>query len=204
MGPLDATTVLSLTVFSSLTRVSAQWQQYLKSIPALWTKLDFSSARKMVPRSAVQKYLNWSKCNATEVVINRFVTPQDRLLPHFARICRPLKTLRIDSGSPNESLIKAVSIPENLRTLILSRDCETTTDCVCQVLSQCPSLIRAEFQNINYPVNARRLPWPADMLKLQILKLHLGQSRGSGGTRFNMALIVGSSSMKIILSLTFQ
>lgn len=157
----------------SITRVSVQWQRYVKSMPALWTKLDFSAARKMVPRSAVQKYLNWSKCNATEVRINRFVAPQDRLLPHFARICRPLETLRIDSGSPNESLIKAVSIPENLRTLILSRDCEMTADCVSQVLSKCRTLIRAEFHHISYPANSRLLSWPADTLKLQILKLHL-------------------------------
>ncbi|KAL8937576.1 MAG: hypothetical protein Q9211_003612 [Gyalolechia sp. 1 TL-2023] len=162
----------------SLTRVSAQWQQYLKSMPGLWTKLDFSAARKMIPKSAIQKYLNLSKCNATEVVINRFVALQDRFLPHFARACRPLETLRIESGSLNESLIKAVSVLDNLQTLVLSRDCETTLDCASQVLDHCPTLIRAEFHHICFPVNAHRPSWPASMLKLQTLKLHLEEDRG--------------------------
>lgn len=176
-------------------------------MPGLWTKLDFSAARKMIPRSAIQKYLNLSKCNATEVVINRFVAPQDRFLPHFARICRPLETLRIESGSPNESLIKAVSISDNLQTLVLSRDCETTPDCVSQVLGHCPSLIRAEFHHISFPVNAHRPSWPASMLKLQTLKLHLeeGSSRGGPGwvaaQVFTMLSIVGSSYMNSLLSL---
>ncbi|KAL8941939.1 MAG: hypothetical protein Q9216_001967 [Gyalolechia sp. 2 TL-2023] len=155
--------------------------QYLKSKPGLWTKLDFSAATKIIPRSAVQKYLNLSRCNANEVVISRFVAPQDRFLPHFARICRPLETLRIESGSPNESLIKAVSITENLRTLVLSRGCETTTDCVTQVLEHCPTLIQAEFHHIKFPMNGRHPPWPASMLKLQTLKLHLEEGSGGGG-----------------------
>ncbi|KAL8695981.1 MAG: hypothetical protein Q9201_007881 [Fulgogasparrea decipioides] len=45
----------------SLTCVSKTWRGFLQSIPSLWTRLDFSNARRSVPQRAVQQYIRHSQ-----------------------------------------------------------------------------------------------------------------------------------------------
>ncbi|KAL8722220.1 MAG: hypothetical protein Q9225_001265 [Loekoesia sp. 1 TL-2023] len=156
----------------SLTRVSARWQEYLKSIPSLWTKLDFSAAKASIPKSTIQKYLRFSKGDTTEVVW-KFVAQEERFLSQIPTICRKLKSLRIENGFPTVSLIKAVSIADNLSTLILSKNAGTTLDCVSQILGRCSTLLRAEFYYIEASVRIRRPSWPSNVLRLQALILEL-------------------------------
>ncbi|KAL9047364.1 MAG: hypothetical protein Q9206_006825 [Seirophora lacunosa] len=50
----------------SLIRVSSKWQECLISMPILWKSLDFSVAKASISPSAIQKYLGFSKGNATK------------------------------------------------------------------------------------------------------------------------------------------
>lgn len=158
-------------------------------MPSLWHKLEFSAAkatRIRVPRSAMQKYLRFSRGEATEVVMSSFVGQDARFLPHVATVCRALETLRIESGWPNESLIKAVSITHSLKSLILSHDCRTTLDCVSQIFGGCSSLVRAEFHYVKVPDRSRRPSWPATVSRLRTLILNLKEVEA-----YTMPLIVG-------------
>ncbi|KAL8989395.1 MAG: hypothetical protein Q9177_001708 [Variospora cf. flavescens] len=156
----------------SLLRVSARWQEYLCSMPSLWKNLDFSAAKASIPRSAIQKYLGFSRGNTTQVVTSRFMSQEGRIFPHIFRVCRKLETLRINSGSPNESLIKAASIARNLKTLVLGTECHTTVDCVNQVLRRCLTLTRAEFYSVNSSTRERN-SWSSPMPKLHTLTMKL-------------------------------
>ncbi|KAL8763916.1 MAG: hypothetical protein Q9184_000359 [Pyrenodesmia sp. 2 TL-2023] len=156
----------------SIIRVSTQWRDYLTSKPGLWTKLDFSAAKTIIPGLAIQKYLRYAREAATEVVTSRLLFQQEKFLPHLARFCRKLETLYIKDGCSNESLIKAVSITGNLKSLSLSSDCAVTLDCVSQVLGHCLTLVRAEFHYILAPHPPRPPLWPRDLPKLQVLTLN--------------------------------
>ncbi|KAL9008868.1 MAG: hypothetical protein Q9173_006051 [Seirophora scorigena] len=136
----------------SLIRVSSKWQEYLISMPILWKSLDFSVANASISPSAIQKYLGFSKGNATHVIISRSVGQIPRILPYVFRVCRKLDTLQIDGGSPNDSLVKAASIARNLKTLILN---------TC-----------SEFHTVNSPRLIRN-PWSSPMPRLHTLTLKL-------------------------------
>lgn len=141
-------------------------------MPSLWKNLDFSAAKASIPRSAIQKYLSFSRGNTTQVVTSRFMSQEGRFFPHIFRVCRKLETLRINSGSPNESLIKAASIARNLKTLVLGTECHTTVDCVSQVLRRCLTLTRAEFYSV-YSSTRERNSWSSPMPKLHTLTMKL-------------------------------
>ncbi|KAL8916395.1 MAG: hypothetical protein Q9208_008542 [Pyrenodesmia sp. 3 TL-2023] len=156
----------------SIIRVSTQWRDYLTSMPGLWTKLDFSAAKSNIPGTAIKKYLQYSRKVATEVVTNRLLFQQDKFLRHVALFCRKLEILQIKDGCSNESLIRAVSITRNLKSLSLSSNCAVTLDCVSQVLGHGSTLVRAEFHHILAPHPPRPPLWPSNLPKLQALTLN--------------------------------
>ncbi|KAL8808198.1 MAG: hypothetical protein Q9182_000262 [Xanthomendoza sp. 2 TL-2023] len=43
----------------SLTRVSTSWREFLKSVPNLWTSLDFSNAAVNIPQNAIRKLVEF-------------------------------------------------------------------------------------------------------------------------------------------------
>ncbi|KAL8731841.1 MAG: hypothetical protein Q9166_003125 [cf. Caloplaca sp. 2 TL-2023] len=154
----------------SLTRVSRSWRDFLKSSPSLWTSLDFSKAKKNVPKTAIQRYIRFSRGRVTKLVMNRFTTQQPSNLYDIMSFCKELHHLEFGSGYINTSLIKAVSIAKNLKCLLLSERCETSLDCIGQILGKCPHLVRAEFHYVK--VNALARPqWQGDMSQLRILTM---------------------------------
>ena len=170
-------------------------------MPSLWTKMDYSAAKARIPSSAIHNYLSFSKGVTTDLSVNQFVAQQEKSLLHIVRLCRGLKNFRIHSGSPNQSLIKAVSMTRNLRSLMVH--CDTTPDCVSQVLGRCPTLTRLEFHRISTPISTRRFSWPSNIPKLRALTLHLDISSPHLGwpisVGFALPSIVGSVFSKLLL-----
>ncbi|CAL8582863.1 hypothetical protein XPA_008506 [Xanthoria parietina] len=147
----------------SMTRVSTTWRDYLKSIPGLWANLDFSKAKANIPKAAIEKYIRCSRRTVT-----RLTTQQSINLQHVVTQCKSLEHLEIGGGYTNASLIKAASVARNLRCLLLPARCETSLDCVSQILGVCKNLVRAEFHNVTTTPSFRP-NWKGDMSRLRTL-----------------------------------
>ncbi|KAL9000977.1 MAG: hypothetical protein Q9169_000461 [Polycauliona sp. 2 TL-2023] len=156
----------------SLTRVSATWREYLTSTPRLWASLDFSKAKANVPKTAVQRYIRYSRRT-----VSRLTTSQSLNLQHVVTQCKSLEHLEIGGGYTNESLIKAMPAARNLKCLLLPTRCETSLDCVSQVLGICTSLVRAEFHSVTSTASITP-KWQGDMSRLRTLVVNV--TSGSG------------------------
>ncbi|KAL8882524.1 MAG: hypothetical protein Q9198_000492 [Flavoplaca austrocitrina] len=157
----------------SLTRVSRSWRDYLKSTPRLWANLDFSKAKANISRSAVQKYILFSGRT-----VARLTTQQSINLQHVVTQCKNLEHLQIGGGYSNASLIKAISIARNLTCLLLPSRCETSLDCISQILGVCTNLARAEFHSVTSTPSI--VPkWQGDMSRLRTLVVKVTSDQGS-------------------------
>ncbi|KAI4265677.1 MAG: hypothetical protein L6R38_009247 [Xanthoria sp. 2 TBL-2021] len=83
----------------SLTRVSTTWRDYLKSTPGLWATLDFSRAKADVPKTAIQKYIRFSRGT-----VSRLTTQQSINLQHVVTQCKTLEHLEIGDQGPRPEL----------------------------------------------------------------------------------------------------
>lgn len=159
--------------FRSLTRVSTTWRDYLKSTPGLWATLDFSKAKADVPKTAIQKYIRFSRGT-----VSRLTTRQSINLQHVVTQCKSLEHLEIGGGYSNASLIKAASVARNLRCLLLPARCETSLDCVSQILGVCKNLVRAEFHSVT-STQSIHPRWQGDMSRLRTLVVKVTDVQGS-------------------------
>ncbi|KAI4262194.1 MAG: hypothetical protein L6R42_002625 [Xanthoria sp. 1 TBL-2021] len=157
----------------SLTRVSTTWRDYLKSTPGLWATLDFSKAKADVPKTAIQKYIRFSRGT-----VSRLTTRQSINLQHVVTQCKSLEHLEIGGGYSNASLIKAASVARNLRCLLLPARCETSLDCVSQILGVCKNLVRAEFHSVT-STQSIHPRWQGDMSRLRTLVVKVTDVQGS-------------------------
>ncbi|KAL8850609.1 MAG: hypothetical protein Q9221_004479 [Calogaya cf. arnoldii] len=158
----------------SLTRVSTTWRDYLKSTPSLWASLDFSKAKADVPKAAIQRYILFSRGT-----VSRLTTRQSINLQHVVTQCKHnLEYLEIGGGYSNASLIKAASVARNLTCLLLPARCETSLDCVSQILGTCKTLVRAEFHSVT-STQAIHPKWQGDMSRLRALVVKVTSVQGS-------------------------
>lgn len=153
--------------------MSTAWRDYLKSTPSLWANLDFSKAKANICRAAVQKYILFSRRT-----VARLTTQQTINLQHVVTQCKNLEHLQIGGGFSNASLIKAISIARNLRCLLLPSRCETSLDCISQILGVCTNLVRAEFHSVTSTPSI--VPnWQGDMSRLRTLVVKVTSDDGS-------------------------
>ncbi|KAL8653094.1 MAG: hypothetical protein Q9226_003987 [Calogaya cf. arnoldii] len=169
----------------SLTRVSTTWQDYLKSTPSLWASLDFSKAKADVPKAAIQRYILFSRGT-----VNRLTTRQSINLQHVVTQCKHnLEHLEIGGGYSNASLIKAASVARNLTCLLLPARCETSLDCVSQILGTCKTLVRAEFHSVT-STQAIHPKWQGDMSRLRTLVVKVTNVQGSKPSFDSLMLMI--------------
>lgn len=162
-----------------LLRVSKTWLQLLISMPSLWSDLDFSAAKRPVTLGAVRKYIKRGNGTTTRVILDRFGSNAEKIPRYVATRCRGLNDLRIPGGLIGATILEAAPCASNLKTLIISKACQISCDAVGQLLSQCPSLERAEFESVT--AQNRTLIWEVDMPKLRALTLDTSKAvRGRG------------------------
>ena len=130
-------------------RVSKSWRDLLSSMPRLWANLDFSNAKKNVRLTTVRKYVKNGQGTCSAICFDHFGLFQQNILSYVASRCRGMREVRLLSGFVGASLLKAAPCAVNLQTLIISSQCETTSDTVSQLLQQCVNLERAEFHDVN-------------------------------------------------------
>ena len=172
--------------------MSTSWRDYLKSTPRLWADLDFSKAKANISRSAVQKYILFSGRT-----VARLTTQQSINLQHVVTRCKNLEHLQIGGGYSNASLIKAISIARNLTCLLLPSRCETSLDCISQILGVCTNLARAEFHSVtSTPSIAPK--WQGDMSRLRTLVVKITSDQGSKP----LFVCNGPSTMGVLLNKT--
>lgn len=151
--------------------MSTNWRDFLRSVSKLWISLDFSKAGAKIPKAAVRRYVQLSQRRLTKAVMSRFATQTPGNLHLIVTSTKCFEHLEFRSGYINTSLIKATSIAKNLKCLLLSARCETSLDCISQILGKCTQLVRAEFHSIT---RGRVTPlWQGDMSRLQILSLRM-------------------------------
>lgn len=159
-----------LILGSGLLRVSKTWSQLLISMPRLWNDLDFSTANKPITLGAVRKYIKRGNGITSRVVLDRFGSTAERIPRYITTRCKLLNELRIPGGLIGASILEAAPCASNLKTLIINKACQISCDAVSQLLSYCPNLERAEFQNVSSGGN-RPARWETDMPKLRTLTL---------------------------------
>ena len=153
-----------------LTRVSKSWQQLLFSTPGLWNNIDLLGANKPVSRGAFRRYMKTSRGLVTRVTLDKFGTNHDSILSYLAERCKSLQELTIPAGLIGASLLKAVDLAPNLKSIVISFQCQISLDTVTHVLSKCRGLERAEFWNVK---SGRFLQlWEGDLPMLRALILN--------------------------------
>ncbi|KAL8690159.1 MAG: hypothetical protein Q9224_004472 [Gallowayella concinna] len=140
----------------------------LRKVPDRDPKLQ---AAVNIHQADIRQYVHLSQNKAVKAVMSRFAMQRPDNLHHIVSGCKGLEHLEFRSGYSNASLIKATSIAENLRCLLLSERCETTLDCLSQILGKCKNLVRAEFHLITIPSYTPQ--WQGDMSSLQILTMKI-------------------------------
>ncbi|KAL8725163.1 MAG: hypothetical protein Q9181_006523 [Wetmoreana brouardii] len=173
--------IMECLVFEQLVhlpRVSKRWREFLQSIPSLWTRLDFSNARRSVPQSAVQQYIRHSQRRVTDVLINHRLCHWDSALHHIVKECPRLVYLQLDNLDTTDAFMKTVSLPKNLQSLVLSERSNISLACVSRILDQCPNLIRAEFHRMDIRNIPHSVLWPGDISHLRVLTLHCSGYNG--------------------------
>ena len=128
-------------------RVSRAWNQLLSSKSRLWSHLDLSKAKRLVPTRFVQHVIQRSEGKLKRATLHRLGGSEGEAMRLVAKNCRNLDTLEILSshilGHPFALLLKPRS--PTLRDLVIGNAAEITLDCVFMILDTCKSLLRAEF-----------------------------------------------------------
>ena len=132
----------------NMLRVSKLWQTLVTSMPKVWSNLDFSTTQRNVTFTSARKYVKNARGMCSAVCFNNFGRYQQNILAYVASRCKGLREVRLSSGLVGSSFLKAVPYAVNLESLIVSSQCEITTDAVAQVFNQCVNLERAEFHKV--------------------------------------------------------
>ncbi|EKG18144.1 F-box domain cyclin-like protein [Macrophomina phaseolina MS6] len=156
--------------------VSKHWNEFLSHQPSLWSELDLSLARRPVPSSFVRSCIYRSKDKKSNGFLLRtakFNRMKDSgMVTKLVRACRNLEALEFLGSELSGSSVKdPISLCSGLRTLRLGKAAVITLDNVTQILKGRPTLVTAEFENIE----ARRdATWDADLPNLQTLSFGAG------------------------------
>ena len=132
----------------NMLRVSKSWQALLSSMPKVWTNLDFSTTKRNATLTAARQYVKNARGTCSAVRFSQFSQYQQNILSYVASRCKGLREVKLLSGFVGISFLKAAPCAVNLKTLIISSQCEITADAVTQLLDQCMNLERAEFHQV--------------------------------------------------------
>lgn len=162
--------------------VSRHWKEFLTHQPSLWCEIDLSLARRPVLPSFVRSCIYRSKDKKTNglmlhtVKFNRMKDPE--MVMKLVKACRNLQALEFMGSELSGSSIKdPVVLSSGLRTLRLGKAAAITLDAVTQILKGRPTLVIAEFENIE----ARRdATWDVDLPNLQTFSLGAGSVQEIG------------------------
>ncbi|KAL1647732.1 hypothetical protein SLS58_002533 [Diplodia intermedia] len=163
-------------------RVSKHWRDFLSHQPVLWSELDLSLARRLVPQSFVRNCIYRSKDKRTggfllhTAKFNRMRDPE--MVMKLVKACRKLQALEFLGSELSGSSIKdPIAYCTGLRSLKLGKFAAVTLDSVTQILKGRLTLVTAEFEN----VEARRdATWDTDFHNLQSLSLGAGSVQEIG------------------------
>ena len=130
---------------STFSRICRPWRDIAIKNPLLWTDIDFSGCRRIIPMETVRAYVRRSQGKMTHFALGRSSNSQQAILCYVADRCKGLQALRLGSSLIGASLLKVAPGMPNLRSLVLSSECEISCDTAIEVLLQCSQLERAEF-----------------------------------------------------------
>ena len=139
---------LNFTDIVNILRVSKSWKALLRSMPKIWTNLDFSTTKRNASLTATRQYVKDAQGTCSAVSFNRFSPHQKDVLSYVASRCKELREVRLLSGFAGISFLKAALCALSLQTLIVGLQCEITTDAIRQLLDHCVNLERAEFHQV--------------------------------------------------------
>ena len=162
---------LNLQNLVNLLRVSKQWKSLLESMPKLWRNLDLSTAKRTVSFQAIKACVLRSRGSATHATVGKWLRngKTKESLIYITSRCRGLEYLKIQGIGFNEFLFKGVTMPNSLKSLILSPHVEVSLGYVCKSLNSLHCLARAEFHQILAEGSAQ---WTRDLSQLRILVLN--------------------------------
>lgn len=164
--------------------MSQHWYKFVSSIPFFWSDLDFSGASRPVSIRSLQSCVRRSRGKTTRAIMNKQALFYGPSLNYITRNCKNLQCLEIQSGLRVRSLVEAAVLAPNLKSLMISVDCETTLDDVRLLLAQCRKLERAEFHNVLS--SGAFATWAGDISKLRCLTLNAGTTQTLGFTALNL------------------
>ena len=166
--------ILQLLRFEQIVRclrVSKAWNRLLISKPWLWSHLDLSKAKRLVPISFVSHAIQRSNGKLDHFTLHRLGDRDERAMELVTRTCRNLRTLELLSsnsmGSSSASLMSLNSLA--IKNLVIGKGAEITLDTVTEIMRTCISLSRAEFENI--VVRGWSAIWRCNLPNLKQLKL---------------------------------
>lgn len=187
---------------SKLLGVSRSWKSILTSCPELWRHLDFSYAGKTATVGTLFTYAkraNWAATRAS-FHINR--ESDIEVMGWIMGRCKALERLDIRTGPhfpgiaslTETSLGRAAGQLANLKTLVLSRECQILLNTVSQLIGCLASLERAEFHGLL--CRGAAADWKGDMLKIRELAMStVTDSTKTSGNKLNLVSIASYSTI---------
>ena len=118
-------------------------------MPSLWTNLDFPTDKRPPKLPAIRKYVHRAQKLVTRVVLPGADVSGEGTLGYITSRCKRLQELVVPRGMLGGSFLGAILCAENLKTLIVSPDCQVTSDGLGLILNGCKCLERAEFGKVS-------------------------------------------------------
>ncbi|KAI9690018.1 MAG: hypothetical protein M1822_009900 [Bathelium mastoideum] len=158
-------------------RVSKAWSKLLATSSSLWTCLDLSKAKRLVPMCFLVNTIKRSEGQLSHAILHRLGASDNRAIQLIIKSCKKLHTLEIlSSHSLGNSFASLMSLNSlNVKNLIVANAAEVTLDTVCVILNTCKSLSKAEFEQVtsrNWSAD-----WKTHLPNLRQLKLVHGNGR---------------------------
>jgi hypothetical protein len=135
--------------------VSRGWKSLLESSPALWITFDTRTTRRPISKHSLQMHLRRSKYMLDKVIINLAAHFDASKMAYLTRTCKALQHLEMHMINPvGDSLISALPLAQNLRTLFIAEDCVISPTVMFQALNVCRNTLeRALFWGVRGRVN---------------------------------------------------
>ncbi len=151
--------------------VSKSWKRFLEAFHDLWTSVDLRMTRRLVNKTSLKAYLRRSNYHVQEAYLPMKATDprsQERL-QYITSHCTELTSLNLYKGRIGVSLVKAIPKANHFKSLVLE-SCTIELNHVVQVLTLCPQLEIAKFDNVSHPRRIEPFQWP-QMNELRELRL---------------------------------
>ena len=149
-------------------------------MPNLWSNLDFAGASRPVNLGAVRKYIKRSKGKVTRATLDRFGANIEKVPRYITSRCKELQELKIPAGYVGSSILQAAPCASNLKTLIVSSQCQVTAETAIEILFHCPNMENAEFWSVtseDHRWHYQHFPKESIMPQLRSLTLRSGMPR---------------------------